>query len=64
VVFRPTPPRRLPPQDHPALDQAERAARRVTWAVAGLAGLVLLSVLCGLLSGPVSARLASLLGAG
>jgi type VI protein secretion system component VasF len=42
----PAPPRRLPPQDHAALDEAERAARRVTWTVAAVAGLVALVVAC------------------
>lgn len=49
VVTQPAPPRRLPPQDHAALDHAERVARQVTWAVAGVAGLVALLVGCGLL---------------
>jgi hypothetical protein len=45
-VARPTPPRRLPPQDHPGLDAAERAARRFTWAVAAVAGAIALAVTC------------------
>lgn len=46
TVVRPAPPRALPAQDHAALDAAERTARRVTWAVAGAAGVVTLFVLC------------------
>jgi type VI protein secretion system component VasF len=45
-VVRPVPPRQLPPQDHTALDAAERAARRVTWAVAAAAGVIALVVAC------------------
>jgi type VI protein secretion system component VasF len=46
MVVRPVPPRRLPPQDHAALDAAERTARRVTLAVAAVAGMVALVVAC------------------
>jgi CHASE3 domain sensor protein len=46
VVVRPAPPRRLPAQDHPALDAAERAARRFTWVLAGVAGAIALVVTC------------------
>jgi CHASE3 domain sensor protein len=45
-VVRPGPPRTLPSQDHAALDAAERAARRLTWVVAGTAGAIALFVLC------------------
>lgn len=48
MVWRPPPPRQLPTQDHPALDAAERAAHRFTWAVAAAAGAVALLVLCAL----------------
>jgi len=40
----------LPPQDHAALDAAEQAARRVTLAVAGTAGMIALLVVVALLS--------------
>lgn len=53
VVVPPAPPRELPPQDHAALDQAERTARQVTWLVAAAAGLITLAVLCGLAGGLV-----------
>jgi hypothetical protein len=46
VVIRPLPPRELPPQDHAALDAAERTARRVTWALAATAGAIALVVAC------------------
>lgn len=46
VVVRPAPPRRLPAQDHAALDAAERAARRFTWVLAAIAGVIMLVVLC------------------
>jgi hypothetical protein len=46
VVVRPRAPRQLPPQDHAELDAAERAARRVTWAVAIAAGVIALVVVC------------------
>lgn len=45
MVTRPHPPRQLPPQDHAALDAAERQARRVTFGVAGVAGVIALLVL-------------------
>jgi hypothetical protein len=45
-VIQPSPPRRLPPQDHAGLDAAERAARRFTWVVAAAAGVVALVVAC------------------
>lgn len=46
LVVRPAPPRRLPAQDHAALDAAERAARRLTWAVAASAGVLAVLVAC------------------
>jgi CHASE3 domain sensor protein len=46
VVVRPAPPRELPPQDNAALDAAEQAARRMTWAVAAAAGTIALVVAC------------------
>jgi hypothetical protein len=46
LVVRPAPPRRLPAQDHAALDAAERAARRLTWAVAAGAGVLAVLVAC------------------
>lgn len=46
MVIRPAPPRRLPAQDHAALDAAERAARRFTWVLAASAGMIMLVVLC------------------
>lgn len=49
-MVQPAPPRQLPPQDHAALDAAEQAARRVTLAVAGAAGLIALLVIIVLLS--------------
>jgi hypothetical protein len=45
-VVQPGPPRRLPPQDHAGLDTAERVARRFTWAVAAVAGVIALVVVC------------------
>lgn len=53
VVVRPAPPRELPPQDHAALDAAERIARRVTWGVAAAAGVIVLVVACVLGGGAV-----------
>jgi hypothetical protein len=46
MVVRPAPPRRLPAQDHAALDAAERVARRFTWLLTGVAGVVALVVTC------------------
>jgi hypothetical protein len=46
VSVAPIPPRKLPPQDHAALDEQERAARRVTWAMGAVAGLIALVVAC------------------
>lgn len=40
MVREPAPPRRLPSQDHAALDVAERAARQLTWVVGVLALVV------------------------
>jgi hypothetical protein len=51
VSFEPIPPRKLPPQDQAALDEAERDARRVTWVVAAVAGLIALVVACVLAGG-------------
>ncbi|MPZ27178.1 MAG: hypothetical protein GEV12_12400 [Micromonosporaceae bacterium] len=48
VVSRPAPPRELPPQDHAALDAAERTARRLSLAIAAVAGVVGLVIACGL----------------
>lgn len=50
VVVLPAPPRRLPGQDHPALDAAELRARQVTYGVGAGAGLVILIVIGVLLS--------------
>lgn len=44
MVAAPLPPRQLPTQDHPALDERERAAARLTWLVAAAAAMVLLVV--------------------
>lgn len=46
MSFEPIPPRDLPPQDHAALDAEERLARRVTWVMATVAGLIALVVAC------------------
>lgn len=54
TVVQPAPPRTLPPQDHDALDAAERTARRVTWVVGTVAGVAAVFVLC-LLAGRVLA---------
>ncbi|HET9517689.1 MAG TPA: translation initiation factor 2 [Actinoplanes sp.] len=40
------PPRALPPQDEVALDEAEQAARTLTYGVALVAGAILLVVMC------------------
>ena len=50
TVVQPAPPRRLPAQDHAALDAAERAAGRVTLAVSGVAGAIALLLVVALLS--------------
>lgn len=49
-VTRPHPPRPLPEQDHAAIDAAERQARRVTWAVAAVAGVIALFAAIALLA--------------
>ena len=48
VVIQPPPPRVLPPQDHSAIDAAERLALRVTYAVGAGAGVIALAVACAL----------------
>lgn len=48
MSFEPIPPRRLPPQDHAALAELERDARRFTWWVAAVAGVIALVVACTL----------------
>jgi hypothetical protein len=64
VRFQPPPPRELPAQDHAALDRAERAARQLTWALAAVAGLVALLVICGLAGGTVLSVLSTVLDTG
>jgi hypothetical protein len=63
-VSRPPPPRALPPQDHAAIDRAERVSHRLTWAVGAAAGLIALAVACGLASGFVLRLLVALLPPG
>ncbi|MFV2103320.1 hypothetical protein [Micromonospora sp. LOL_024] len=46
VHLQAAPPRRLPHQDIGALDAGEQRAQRVTWAVAAIAGAVLLVLGC------------------
>lgn len=48
MVIQPPPPRVLPPQDHSAIDAAERLAQRVTYAVGAGAGVVALAIACAL----------------
>lgn len=50
LEVQPAPPRALPPQDHTELDTAEQSARTVTYVVGGVAGVVLLVVVCALCS--------------
>lgn len=45
-MIQPSPPRRLPPQDHAGLDAAEQTARQFTWVVAAVAGVIALVVAC------------------
>lgn len=45
-VVEPAPPRRLPPQDHAAIDSDEARARTLTYGIAILAGAVLVVLLC------------------
>jgi hypothetical protein len=50
VVVRTPPPRAMPPQDLPRLDEAEQQARTITYGVAMVAGaimILLMLVLCG-----------------
>ena len=47
-VVQPAPPRRLPEQDHPAIDEDEARARTMTRGLAMVAGALLLVVLCSL----------------
>jgi hypothetical protein len=45
-VVEPTPPRRLPEQDHAAIDEREARARTVTIGLSIVAGAVMLIILC------------------
>lgn len=47
-VIQPAPPRRLPDQDHAAIDEDEARARTLTRGLAMVAGALLLVVLCSL----------------
>jgi hypothetical protein len=47
-IVEPAPPRRLPPQDHAAIDADEARARTLTYGVGILAGAVLVILLCAL----------------
>jgi hypothetical protein len=47
-VVQPAPPRRLPEQDHAAIDEDESRARTLTRGLAMVAGALLLVVLCSL----------------
>ena len=47
-VYQPAPPRRLPDQDHAAIDDDEARARTLTRGLAMVAGALLLVVLCSL----------------
>jgi hypothetical protein len=47
-VIQPAPPRRLPEQDHAAIDEDEARARTMTRGLAMVAGALLLVVLCSL----------------
>jgi hypothetical protein len=47
-VVEPAPPRRLPPQDHAALDEDEARARTVTRGIALVTAALLVVILCAL----------------
>jgi hypothetical protein len=47
-VYQPAPPRRLPDQDHAAIDDDEARARTLTRGLAMVAGALLLVVACSL----------------
>jgi hypothetical protein len=47
-VVETPPPRRLPPQDHAAIDNAEARARVFTIGMGAVAGAVILIALCAL----------------
>ncbi|SCE83133.1 hypothetical protein [Micromonospora terminaliae] len=47
---QPTPPRRLPPQDMAAMDQAEGQAQRLTYGIGAVVGVVLVLLTCLLCS--------------
>jgi hypothetical protein len=50
VHLRPPPPRQLPGQDVPGIEESERGARTLTYGVGLVAGAVLLVVMCLLCS--------------
>ncbi|MFI7076146.1 hypothetical protein ACIBO1_02495 [Micromonospora sp. NPDC049903] len=50
VHLQAAPPRRLPAQDMAALDAQEQRAQRLTWVIGGVAGAVLVVVVCLLCS--------------
>ncbi|QOC93785.1 hypothetical protein [Micromonospora craniellae] len=50
VHFQAAPPRRLPAQDMGALDAQEQRAQRTTWVIGGVAGAVLVVLVCLLCS--------------
>ncbi|MFC0029083.1 hypothetical protein ACFFMM_06045 [Micromonospora chaiyaphumensis] len=50
VHVQPTPPRRLPPQDMAAMDQAEGQAQRLTYGIGAVVGVVLVLLTCLLCS--------------
>ncbi|RQX59967.1 hypothetical protein DLJ57_00265, partial [Micromonospora chalcea] len=50
VHVQPAPPRRLPPQDMAAMDQAEQRAQRLTYGVGAVVAVVLVLLTCLLCS--------------
>ncbi|HEY8473103.1 MAG TPA: hypothetical protein VIL37_10785 [Natronosporangium sp.] len=46
VTYQPLPPRKLPPQDHAALDAEERDARRFTLGLGAAAAVIAVVVAC------------------
>lgn len=50
VHVQPAPPRRLPPQDMAAMDDAEQRAQRVTYGIGAVAAVVLVILTCLLCS--------------
>ena len=46
MTYQPLPPRKLPPQDHAALDAEERDARRFTLGLGAAAAVIAVVVAC------------------